>query len=326
LPSVPTASSADQAWGGWLTLSQWVKDRTLEFLDDVDLYLNDINVIIGHLLELITFEVTPIDDIYQLVSDVITLGTAVIRANIDQTDVEEIACIGFCTMYEAPNYAFDEDVLDAWIVAADPGLNGDIGQHVIMETAERIKKSLLMQRYHLGLNNPDSDWQILCDCYEWIAPYGCQTFEPTNGCFVVTHGAYEADECGQTHIIRAANNGAGRLVAGFDFNPGRLVAYDPAYGNRAIESYFNWAQADCSSAVAGDPELYLRWQYWRAGVLQAERNYGPHHNNQYGWALARDDDRYFSWDKLHVQVDLNALAGGVLLLKPTGKLCIMAGT
>lgn len=177
--TVPVADDWDHVWGGWVTLATYMQDRAEDVLDKIDT-LGDVMDVVGWFLE--QFGVIPTKEleIFEIISSAIELGTEAIRASLDLTDIDTMACEGFCLMYEEQNLQIGTSYVTEWADIRPP-IEDDAGEWFVKQIAYFSSSAWMLQRYHLGYNNPDSDWQTLCECVIVPQPDIWAYFDGTTG-------------------------------------------------------------------------------------------------------------------------------------------------
>jgi hypothetical protein len=186
--SSPSGFGWDNVWGGWLSFVRAIEDEVNRFLDEIDAQYGDYTSIIGDVLGLfpVIWELFPVDDLLQIIGDAVEVTTDHVRAGMTDDLVFELACQGFCYMYSAEDQVFDQAEIDYWDNADIPAWYELISAHDAAESVfKRVSKGLRdvykAQRYSLGVNNPDSDWEILCvECVESAEPDRCLDFTNPN--------------------------------------------------------------------------------------------------------------------------------------------------
>jgi len=154
----PTENVNDNIWGGCLELANYLADRTNNAMDHIDATVNLIQAA-AEIAEAVDFGVLPFDDILQGITEIQQAGLAAIRAELTPEAIEEVACDLFCLILDNNNAiggAVFMDAIARWAVTLN---EGKIAMGVILAT---LGNNNGVNRYRLGTNNPDSDWDVLC--------------------------------------------------------------------------------------------------------------------------------------------------------------------
>lgn len=189
MPPQSPASSWDAAFGGWRSLVSYVEDQLEAWLDEFDAGLDILSAVVNLLAVNPALDYAGVDALTQFFEGVTDAGSNAIRAGLTNSLRDELACYGLCVMYNANHYTLTREILDAWEQQDHDILNP--AKWAILEAAERLPLARKVTYYNLGMNDNDSDWEILCDCLverDEIAPPGAtwriiKNFQITDGGF-----------------------------------------------------------------------------------------------------------------------------------------------
>lgn len=238
----PTENINDNIWGGCIELANYLATATRRQLDVIDATINLIQAA-AEIAEAFDFGILPFDDIVQALSELRNAGTAAIRAELTQENIEEAACTLFCLILDNANAIGGAVFIDA---IADWILEGNLGKVGMATTLALLGNNGGVNRYRLGTNNPDSDWDVLCtDC----------NAEPW------THFFLEGDgQQGLTIIpMSIANNCTGSYNAGAD-RLDECCMGEPDVGH-GVEAELAFTETNITRVL-----MTIRWKVTRSTV------------------------------------------------------------
>jgi hypothetical protein len=143
--------------------------------------------------EVVTQSVTPIGEIVELVNDLAAVGSTLIRSGLTETLKDELACIGFCIMRNLNTLSLTSEILDAWFERVWDDYS-PLSAGFFMRAAASLKgHQWLMDKYSLGINDCDSDWQTLCLCPDPLPDAPIRFDNHIRGLPAYGHGATTLD-------------------------------------------------------------------------------------------------------------------------------------
>lgn len=162
MPPSSTATTWDHVFGGWRELVRYVEDELESWLDTFDAGTSILDSVVSLLTVNPMLDLVGVDALMGFFEGVTDAGSQAIRAGMTNSLMDDLACSGFCIMYNADNKTFGDLILAAWEQQDHTII--DPAKWAMLECAERLLASSKAKYYNLGKNNPDPDWTILCDC------------------------------------------------------------------------------------------------------------------------------------------------------------------
>lgn len=209
----PPVPLKDAIWGGCLSLATYLAVTADNITDKIDAALNIVQAVTDVVEAIPLIGQLPFDDALDALTNIAQAGTAEVRANLTQETIEGAACDLFCNIISNNNTLGGAVFLEetaGWLIKNE-------GYVAMAAVLNFMGYNNAVNRYRLGINNPDSDWQILCEecnTEDWvetflngaglrttnILPYdaGCTaTYEPIEDvifgcCFDSPNGTYRA--------------------------------------------------------------------------------------------------------------------------------------
>jgi len=154
----PTASTYDKIWGGCLELANYLADTAETVADKIDAGANLVQAVIAVVDAIPLIGSLPFQDAVQAATEISQAGTAEVRANLTPETIEGMACDLFCAVTNNLNAiggAVFISVSASWLLKNE----GYIASGVVLSL---MGYNNAVNRYQLGINNPDSDWEVLC--------------------------------------------------------------------------------------------------------------------------------------------------------------------
>jgi hypothetical protein len=182
-PVTPPANY-DAVWSGWWSLVNAAEDDVEQFLDEVEAAAGVITAFLEFILNLVN-PTADLEQATEFFDDATESGLAFIRAQLTEALKEELACEGFCLMYQASTTTFTRSIFDTWI--AGMSRNALLAENYYARELLIRGVTWASQRYNLGLNDASNDWTVLCDCsgYDW-----CEEIDFTSSNGGWTAGAF----------------------------------------------------------------------------------------------------------------------------------------
>lgn len=173
--------TADEVWGACRHLVRYLEEKVLDVVAHIRIAANSSDAVANIWSAIpILGQLIPVDELLKLVKDAELIGTDLILAQITPEIKNEMACNLFCKVMENDG-SLTEDIMFAWyadhvvvnILGADnifdllesildPARN--LGSQTIILLSWLLGYQTSKNWYWLGLNNPDADWELLCDC------------------------------------------------------------------------------------------------------------------------------------------------------------------
>jgi len=159
----PPVALNDAIWGGSLELATYLADTANTITDKIDAAVNIVQAVIQIVDAVPIIGQLPFVDAIQAVTEITQAGTAEVRANLTPETIEGAACDLFCGIVANANTIGGALFLElgvSWLLKNE----GYIAMAAVLNL---MGSNNAVNRYHLGINNPDSDWDVLCtDCAE----------------------------------------------------------------------------------------------------------------------------------------------------------------
>ena len=195
-----TADDKDEIFGGAMALVLHLEERVKDFLSALAIAANIIDAVSELVSAVPILNMLPFDEILALMADINSFGESAVNASLTPELREQLACDMFCIIVDNGG-DMDTGTLESWRVenldTLNPGQASIIGMSYLLSEKEHF------DRYFLGLNDLNADWETLCT--ECAPPSGdwCYTFD-----FTANDGGWLADILsGQTLAQHSAGNG-----------------------------------------------------------------------------------------------------------------------
>lgn len=196
----PVVDEWSAVFGGWRHLVARLYDKLDELLDEVDAKGGIVLDVVDSFADTFLWWL-PGSQIFQLASEMIEDTTTLLRSEMTDDYADELACAGFCLMYSVDNMAFTQDVLDAW--REEAVFDGFNLKMVLSMLVADIGYKWLLDRYVLGLNNPDEDYLVLCAAC--VLDYDIPEEATWSYVFDFTQQAHGFETRGTSAVVRSAN-------------------------------------------------------------------------------------------------------------------------
>jgi len=196
-------------------------------------------------------------DIYAFIALAIEETTEAIRASMNEDDITTMACEGFCLMYQDDNKAVSTYYVTEWADIV-PDLEDDLGEWFIKQIQYYTSSAWQLQRYALGYNNPDSDWETLCACAPgnqlWFNLTAC-TYSSGRTCAVTEE---EADR--HWRLYRTLTSGQNNSSTAYHITGEAVNGDANDITDLVLECWAdtgNWLTSDWEGLPCGTEENYI---------------------------------------------------------------------
>lgn len=156
-----TADDKDEIFGGAMALLVHLDERVKDFLSALAAATNVLEAVSELVSAVPLLGLLPFDEILAVMNVINDIGASVINAALTPELREGLACALFCDIVENGG-VFNETILINWRGAHLP--TGNAGQAAIINMSEFLPLKEHFDRYFLGLNDLNADWETLCDC------------------------------------------------------------------------------------------------------------------------------------------------------------------
>jgi hypothetical protein len=154
----PTTNIRDAIWGGCLELAEYLAATASTASLKLDAAINLVQAVLQLVDAVPVLGQLPFVDAVQALTEIAQMGTTEVRANLTPETIEGAACDLFCAVINNDNAIGGAVFIEVSI----PWVLDNEGYQAMAAVLALLGYNNGVNRYQLGINNPDADHEVLC--------------------------------------------------------------------------------------------------------------------------------------------------------------------